>query len=83
MLNAARSRVAEEILGTVKGISNSSWGVSRGTNNVWAMPPVARIPQRTIFGDDMLCVAVILLYQDQVLQLSVEQLGGSWNASVM
>lgn len=25
-----------------------------GTNNVKAMPPVARMPQRIVFGDDML-----------------------------
>jgi hypothetical protein len=64
MLNAARSRVAEEILGTGKDISKPSNKVSRGTNNVWAIPPVARIPQRTIFGEDMLYAVVILLSWD-------------------
>jgi hypothetical protein len=54
VLDAARGRVAEKILGTVKDVSNDSSGVSRGTNKVVAMPPVARIPQRTVFGDDIL-----------------------------
>jgi hypothetical protein len=54
MLDTACSRVAEEVLGAAKDMSNTSSGVSRGTNKVTAMPPVARIPQRTVFGDDIL-----------------------------
>ena len=54
MLNTACSRVEEEVLGAVKDINISPSGVSWGTNKVTAMPPVARIPQRTVFSDDIL-----------------------------
>jgi hypothetical protein len=56
MLDTTRSWVGEEILGAGDMvIEQASVGVAaRGTYNVTAMPPVARIPQRTVLGDDMM-----------------------------
>lgn len=54
---------------------NSLSGVSRGTHNVTAMPPVARIPQRTVLGEDI--VDVFLGFQSQILhkQIASRKLG--------
>lgn len=54
VLDATCGRVAKQILGAVSMLVNGfSGGVARGSYKVTAMPPVARIPQRTVFGDDM------------------------------
>jgi len=59
MLHIARSGVDEEIFCAASRQLESSRGVSRGyvTHNVMAIPPVARIPQRTVLGDDMVSIA--------------------------
>jgi hypothetical protein len=36
--------------------------VLRGIYKVIAIPPVARIPQRTVFGEDMMNTTLYLIY---------------------
>jgi hypothetical protein len=51
--DAACGWVNEKVLRTTRDKLKAVVGESRGTYKVRAMPPVARIPQRTVLGDDM------------------------------
>jgi hypothetical protein len=67
MLDAARCRVYEKVLRTANcelRVTNGNGGVA---HKVLAMPPVARMPQRIVFGVDM------MLDDFEVLQCGILQ----------
>jgi hypothetical protein len=61
MLYTARVGVDEEVLGTANTLLKSYSGVLRGLYKVRAMPPVARMPQRTVLGEDMMLSYEVLI----------------------
>ena len=67
MSDAASLGVDQQVLGAA-GVASVLMALmgQRGTYNVFAMPPVAKIPQRTIVGEDDIVMAMVFAEEEGI-----------------